>query len=428
MKKKIIVMIIINILILFVVLIGIIMLNNNAKKDNTPPERTEEIAEVSQTNTIEDVDTNNEVFTIQDYLQKYLEQININNELYYTGDERLEQSIISEWTYSLLSKEYIDKNNITNENVFDYVDKVEENLLFVPLKMKKLETENTIKYAVYGFCQTITNEYKGDKYFIFNVDNTNNTYSIEPLKNIESIDKINLADNSMKIDSNRYNGFKLKEMTDEEVCEQYLFMYKRLLLLKPDEAYEFLNEEYRNQKFETKQEYITYVSENKDKISKMILKAYSVKDNRYMCQDADNNYYVFNIKKPLDYNVMLDVYTVDLQEFIDRYNSSKEENKVALNITKIENAINTRDYRYIYNKLDETFKNNNFKSEDSLKKYIEENFFDNNKIKNESISVQGNIYVYKAKLINAENDEDTKNLTMIIKLLNGTDFAMSFSM
>lgn len=425
MKKKIIIMLIINLLIL-VTILGLIVISINKNQNNELDNTKQDIGSIEYE--IKPVTDNVELFTVVNYIQAFLEQININNELYYTGDERLEQSFISEWTYSLLSEEYINKNSITEENVYEYVNKVEEKLIFVPLKMNVLELGNTTKYAIYGFCQTGSNEYREDLYFILNVDNNNNTYSIEPVQNADNIDKIELTNNNMSIEKNRYNLYKEKEISDEYLCEQYLFIYKRIMLSKPQEAYKYLNENYREKKFTSLQDFIDYVTKNKEKIAKMGLKAYSVKDNRYMCQDQWNNYYIFNLKNALDYDVMLDIYTVDLEEFTQRYNSTNEENKVAMNVEKIESAINNKDYKFVYDKLDQTFRNNNFQTIDDLEKYISANFYESNDLKYESVSNEGSIYVYKLKIIDANNENNTKDFTIIMKLMEEADFVMSFSM
>mgnify|MGYP000081844256 CR=1 FL=1 len=48
-------------------------------------------------------------------------------------------------------------------------------------------------------------------------------------------------------------------------------------------------------------------------------------------------------------------------EFIEKYNSANEKTKVGLNIQKVFDAINNEDYEYVYNKLDNTFKQTNLK-------------------------------------------------------------------
>jgi len=425
MKKSIIIIIALYLIIIITIVGLIIGIYYNRNKDAVL-ENTNENIELIQ-HEIKPVSENIEVFTVQKYIQKYLEQININNELYYTGGERLEQSIISKWTYSFLSKEYIEKNSITEENVYEYVNKVEEYLIFVPLKINVLSLEETTKYAIHGFTQTDDNEYREDVYFILNVDVNNSTYSIEPLKNIKSIKEIELTNNNLVIEPNRYNTYEEQKITDEYICEQYLNMFKRLMLVKTQESYNYLNSEYKNKKFSSIQEYMEYVTKNKDKITQIGLNAYNVNNNTYVCNDQWNNYYVFNVNEALDYDVMLDIYTIDVEAITPQYNSSSNENKVAINVKKIESAINNKDYKFVYNKLNETFRNNNFQNLNNFENYMNENFFDKNNLKYESISNQADTYIYKVKLIDVENEESVKDLTIIMRLLEGTDFVFSFN-
>lgn len=417
MNKKIVVILIILLVILIFIISGIIVTINKANNKSNNRQITE-----TQQNKVETLDNSIKMLAIEGYIQDFLKLTNNTNR------EKSEQNDISTRTYNLLSKEYIDKNSITQDNVYDYVTAESEELFFVPLDMKKLELTSSIRYAVYGACIDTEGNYKKDVYFIFNVDNKNKAYSIEPVYNAKSIDDIKLTDDSITIEVNKYNGYKEKDGNDEYICEQYLLMYKRLMLIKPEYAYEHLNEDYRKQKFDSLQEYSEYISNNKDKLIKTSLKTYSVKDDRYICQDQFDNYYIFNLVGAFDYDVMLDVYTVDLDEFIQKYNSSDDENKVSMNIAKVEQALNNKDYKFIYNKLDENFRNNNYSNIQNLKTYINQNFFDNCKIQYVNISNKGNVYVYNSKMVDTNNESNTKEITIVMQLLENRNFRMSFSM
>lgn len=425
MKKKLIIFSII-IVILIIIVICLLLLNINNKTNNPIAENTvsNEIIESE----VKPIDNVSDLLAIQNCIQKYLERINVNNELYNLDEgQRLDQKIISERTIALLSTEYIEKNSITIENVYDYVNRVEETLTFVPLQINMLELDNTIRYAVYGFSQTGDNQYREDLYFIFNVDKSNNTYSIEPLFNINSIEDIELSNNNLAIEQNKYNNFAKEEISDEDICVQYLFMFKRIMLSKTEESYNYLNTEYRNAKFESEQDYIDYVTNNRDRIATTGLKAYSIKDNEYICQDQRNNYYVFNVNEPCDYDVMLDIYTVDIEEFTNKYNTATNENKVSMNVEKVEAALNNKDYKYVYDKLDETFKNNNYPNLQDFENYMNSNLFNINNLEYVSVAEEGNVYVYKVNIVDNQNNENTKPMTIIMQLQEGTDFVMSFS-
>lgn len=97
-----------------------------------------------------------------------------------------------------------------------------------------------------------------------------------------------------------------------------------------------------------------------------------------------------------------------------------------MNLEKIQEAINNKDYRYVYRKLNETFRNNNFQNIEMFENYMNTNFFDNNKMTYTNLEKQGDAWLFNAKLNNA-NGKEQKGINLVVKLNEGTDFEMSFS-
>jgi hypothetical protein len=131
---------------------------------------------------------------------------------------------------------------------------------------------------------------------------------------------------------------------------------------------------------------------------------------------------------PLEYTMMLDSYTIDRTEFIEKYDNGEDKTKVELNIGKFIEALNTKDYEYIYNHLDEEFKNNNYKTVNDLEKYITTNFYDKNSISLDKYEEQNGIYIYDLNLKNAKNESESKALRIVLELEDNRNFVMSFSM
>ena len=48
---------------------------------------------------------------------------------------------------------------------------------------------------------------------------------------------------------------------------------------------------------------------------------------QYVVLDENGRYYIFKESSVMNYSVLLDMYTVELQEFTDKYNSAKGEEK-----------------------------------------------------------------------------------------------------
>ena len=127
----------------------------------------------------------------------------------------------------------------------------------------------------------------------------------------------------------------------------------------------------------------------------------------------------------MNFAVILDTYTIDLPEFTEKYTKASDEEKVLLNIQKCFTAINDKDYRYVYNKLDNTFKANNFKTLADFEKYINANFFEKNKISASNARKQSEVYLYDIKISNIDGTSSITK-TFVMQLKENTDFVMSF--
>lgn len=211
----------------------------------------------------------------------------------------------------------------------------------------------------------------------------------------------------------------------------YFSEYKNKIKSDIEEAYNILDEEYRLKRFGGLNEFKTYVKENQNNIEKADIIKYQKYEEeditRYICIDNNENYYIIYETNPMQYTIMLDTYTLDTPEFIEKYNSTNEQGKVALNIQKIIQAINNKDYKYVYNCLSEGFKRNYFRTQDDLKKYIQGNFFEFNEPEYENFSETSGIYKYEVKIKNKNDSEESIIKTFVIKLNSGTDFEISFN-
>lgn len=129
----------------------------------------------------------------------------------------------------------------------------------------------------------------------------------------------------------------------------------------------------------------------------------------------------------MDFKMILDTYTIDLPQFIEKYNQANDETKVALNLQKVFEAINDEDYNYVYNKLDDTFKQNNFPTLESFEEYVKNNFYSKNTITKANYTMENDMYVYGLNISNADNENEFITKEFIVKLEEETDFVMSFN-
>jgi hypothetical protein len=137
---------------------------------------------------------------------------------------------------------------------------------------------------------------------------------------------------------------------------------------------------------------------------------------------------VFKETAPMNYTVILDSYTIEIPEIVEKYNKSTTKEKVGININNIISAINNKDYSYIYEKLDTTFKENNYKTQKDFENYVKQNLYSQNEVDFEEYEDRSGTYIYKVIIKNAEDESQTKNMTIVMQLKEGTDYVMSFSL
>lgn len=243
--------------------------------------------------------------------------------------------------------------------------------------------------------------------------------------------------NTISYDRENYEGYEFQAVivNTATLARLYLEDIKTDLLYNIEDAYEKLNIEYKQAKFPTLESFQEYVEENRDRINSITISSYqrfAREDGKEGYQlvviDTNNNYYIFNVTAVMQYDVLLDVYTVDIPMFIEQYNSATDAEKAALNLQKVFSAINNKDYQYVYNKLDSTFKQNNFPTLADFETYAENTFYDNNSVGYTNYQTSGNLHIFELNIkdrSNATSPAITKNF--IMQLLDGTDFVMSFS-
>lgn len=206
------------------------------------------------------------------------------------------------------------------------------------------------------------------------------------------------------------------------------------MIINNDEEFynNYLESNYKQKRFITLQNFRDYKEKDIDKLRSIYIKKYEKNEyenyTEYICIDQYNNYYIFQEKSPMNYTVKLDTYTIDTQEFKEKYGKETQQQKVEMNLEKIKQALNRKDYQYIYEKLDSIFKSNNFATLPEFENYIKNTFFSINQIEYGEFNSQANTYIYETKITDyTKETQDVIEKIFIIKLEEGEDFTISFN-
>ena len=389
----------------------------------------------------------NEYYTVKSSIDKFYSNIATLNSEYKNKDMTQEEyeKIIAKRIYNRFNKKYIEDKNITVESIlltykgYEYSD-------FIIEDMYVTEQDNGISlYLVFGK-QINKDENTNSEYgFLVALDWRNLIYSIAPYEFMEENDLTNvnkIIDNNIEIEldeikENDDNTFSMIITDEKDLVRNIFSEYKLNIKYNIENAYNLLDEDYSKKRFKSKdigEKYLkeTYANVVGDSLSKMAVNDENNEYTQYVCKDNKENYFIINMKsESFSYTIQLDTYTIDIKQFLDKYNSASEENKVTLNLDKFRQMLNLKDYESAYNVLDETFRNTKFGTIDNFEQYVKDNWFDNNKFEYEEVNKNGNVYTLSTNIINNNADDNSYkqniNKVFIIKLKEGTDFAMSFN-
>lgn len=427
--KKIIAIVISIIIIITIILIALLITTEN-KTDDLPNETNfSEEGSVSSTDignkhVVEYADNRTNTFTAKRLATGYIYSVSNGQE-----DELLNMTL----------NKYIQEENITVNNIIDKVKdanvQYSENYEVLISSMYVVRESMILEsYLVNLTYCNLDNNKSYDTKLIVQLDMANLTFTIMPFKYMQKLgyDKLKVGDSCVieqkQIEKNQNNTYKMKIASKNSTPERYFDIFLDYLKYNTQKSYELLDAQYRQQKFGSVNEYIKYVNDNK--LKDITLKAYKVYTytdySQYVCIDNKDRYYIFNEKGVMNFTTLLDTYTIDIPEFTEKYTDASDEEKVLLNIQRCFTAINDKDYKYVYNKLDNTFKANNFKTLAEFQTYIDTNFFEKNKISSaNNAKKQNGIYLYDIKI--SDNDEISSiTKTFVMQLKEGTDFVMSF--
>lgn len=442
-KSKRILIVLIILLIVMAVMVAI-LINTNKKQEVSHGNNTYTSIVNEQDEAFEKVNDYKTYFTVKEIVENYITYMKQIN-----GDEYVDASSLQTTTTQIATvmqedgiealKGILDEGYLkdeTDNSLIKMQDDYKQDGTYTKQVNYNLNIDNMYQCGLASNISIVLVEAKlnnAELNLLVKLDSTNNTYSLFLNDYIKknnytkhmSIKSINISKN--KIQKNNYNNDVKVEGTEKDVVIQYFSDYRMKMLNDTKIAYQKLDSEYAEKKFGQYSNFESYVNNNKNNIIVASIDKYQVVENKngkeYVCVDENGKYYIFMEEEVGKYSVVLDTYTIDLPEFIEKYNSANEKTKVGLNIQKVFDAINNEDYEYVYNKLDNTFKQTNFKTVEEFKNYVIQNF-SGKQLKYGECQQQESLYIFDITI--TEGTKQT-NKRVIMQLKDGTDFVMSFN-
>ena len=223
-------------------------------------EKTEEYDSIGTTEDLKKELSTDEYFTVWSCIGIYLESINTENSSFYGVDNDgkyskiIDDNEIKTIIYNLLSSEYIEDNEITISNIYSKITTFKENLLFAPLEIEKIYNNKVNTYYVHGIAES-ANDYHmiQELHLIVNVDDENESFSIEILNDKPQINSVKEKNYVKQND----NNIKEKiDISNKDIIENYVTLYKRIILAMPEWFYDnILDESYKKQCFDSLEDF-----------------------------------------------------------------------------------------------------------------------------------------------------------------------------
>ncbi len=382
----------------------------NEKYTNVPPDFSSDVGY-------------DEFYTVTNCMSLYLDTINTSSSSYYSNDSNGKK-------IQTTSNEQIQKiiKSLTSTKATDNVKTLKEKVIFTPVNIERATEGRVVSYKGYGILSNIDLNYKGDIYFIVNLDTQEKTFSAEILNgNYSNISQIK----PVKLDSiakNDNNTFAYQKVDDQYNYKKLFENIKRLMIIKPEIAYQYLDDDYKAKRFGSYDAFQQYVKNNRDHLIGITPKSFKVDDDssKIFLRDQYSNWYEFEITGTMKYKVKIDNYIIMFDRDIKEYNEYNDEQKVKYNIRRWIKMLNSKDYKFAYEYLNDEFKKNNYTTLNDFSKFMQSKYPGYYSIESMQVSNEGNTYTAKLEL-NVDGEEfSDKYMTIIIRLDEDTNFTMSF--
>lgn len=252
----------------------------------------------SNSEKLEVVNDYNSFFTTTNY---------VNNFLSYSKD--------SSKLYDVIYSSYINDNNITKDNIFDYIKSYQGDVSIKVTDMKYVKVKDNYIYYVKGklYQSTFDSvEVIEDNFeVVVLVDINTSSYGIYPIDSNDYKDIIN-GIKKIKIDNNSNNVVKTSSsISKEQMCVVYLSDYIDKLNNDINSAYDVLSNSMK-EKYVSLDNFRLYINNNLNRITTDADKCSLEKDKNkriYTVLDKNSNKYVFVETNIMNYKV--DFYLYD---------------------------------------------------------------------------------------------------------------------
>lgn len=365
---------------------------------------------------------------------------NINNDIIspkttiLTFNTSIEKETSNSVLYSLnrnINKyfNYIKENNETaiNELGGNSIYLITNNVKYVVKQAYVTQNQYMSKYYTYGTLTIANGNYTAQTqeiYMILYLTAENKGYRLQTISKEEYLNRTALEQNdTIEIQEGTYNKFEYEYIDNVKQMEIYLEDYSFQIFNNTENSYNLLNTEYKEKRFKDLQAFVQFLNEKQGQLHNIKINQYTVDEENqnkiYKGTDQNGNYYEIIEKSYMNYEVILDNYTM-----LD-YSNDSDENKIKLSAEKFILMLNSADYTNAYNLLEPSFKQINFPTEQDFINYVKNNFYARNIVASKDLSEDGICTVTIKDSISTQANKIQKQFKVIMG--EGMSFTIEFN-
>ena len=230
-------------------------------------------------------------------------------------------------------------------------------------------------------------------------------------------------DETIEISQGLYNIYEYEHIDNVKQMEIYLEDYIFQIFNNTEKAYNMLDEEYRNKRFDDRNKFAQFINEKQNELRNIEITQFSMDEGDgytvYKGTDEYGNYYHIIETAYMEYTIILDNYTMQ------DYSSSSNETKIEKSAEKFVLMLNSADYTNAYNLLEPSFKQTNFPTEQDFINYIKSNWFERNIIASKEVDENGICIVTIKQTLSTNSNKMQKHFK--VNLGEGIDFTIEFN-
>ena len=303
---------------------------------------------------------------------------------------------------------------------------IQNNVKYVVKQAYGTRNEYMAKYYTYGILTVANGDFTSTEqevYMTIVLTTENNGYILQTISKSEYQNRQPLEENDkIDITQGTYNIYEYEYVNNVKQMEIYLQDYVFRVFNNTEKSYELLNEEYRNKRFGSIDQYIKFLNEKIGQLQNIKITQYNIDDSGlvkiYTGTDENGNYYHIEESAYMEYELILDNYT------LEDYSNEDTEEKIKKSTQKFILMINSADYTNAYNLLDETFRGNNFPTEQEFIDYVKNNWFKRNIIASREVTDEGICIVTMKETLSTNSNTIQKQFK--VTLGEGMEFTIEF--